>query len=266
MPANLRFAYIAHTLRSDWNNGNAHFLRGLMRSLVAINHDVVIFEPENNWSIANLRTEVQGERSLKDFARNYPDLKISTYTQPDDEDWWASALADREVVILHEWNPPELAQLLLKLRRKLGFLLLFHDTHHRASSTPEQMKRFGLAQFDGVLAFGEALRTIYREPASALAAYGHFTKQQTPPYFALYQAIQKLRMRFGSAIGEKANAQKRSASTTCTPPSTCGTRPDLPFTASDIRMTVCRRVQSPACTTAAICQIWTHLPPMQRQS
>jgi spore maturation protein CgeB len=163
MPARLRFAYIAHTVRSDWNNGNAHFLRGLMRALIAMQHDVAIFEPETDWSIANLRTESQGERSLRDFTRKYPDLDISTYAQADDEDWWASALAGRDVVILHEWNPPELAQLLLRLREKLGFILLFHDTHHRASSTPEQMKRFGLAQFDGVLAFGEALRTIYRE-------------------------------------------------------------------------------------------------------
>ncbi len=33
MSRSFRIAYFAHSLRSDWNNGNAHFLRGLLRSL-----------------------------------------------------------------------------------------------------------------------------------------------------------------------------------------------------------------------------------------
>ena len=158
-----RITYVAHTLRSDWNNGNAHFLRGLIRALKAIGHEVTVAEPETEWSLANLRTEPFGERSLAVFQRIYPELEIQTYAKGCSEDWWRAALRDRDVVILHEWNPPELAQLLLRLRGELKFLLLFHDTHHRASSTPEQMERFGLAHFDGVLAFGEALRTIYRQ-------------------------------------------------------------------------------------------------------
>ncbi len=134
-----------------------------MRALITIGHDVTVFEPERDWSIENLRTEALGERSLADFVQTYPDLNVRTYAQADDQDWWRAVLQGQDVVILHEWNPPELAQLLLRLRDELGFLLLFHDTHHRASSTPAQMERFGLARFDGVLAFGEALRTIYRE-------------------------------------------------------------------------------------------------------
>ena len=44
MSRKLRIAYLAHSLRSDWNNGNAHFLRGLLRALGAIGHEVVAFE------------------------------------------------------------------------------------------------------------------------------------------------------------------------------------------------------------------------------
>ena len=47
----------AHSVRSDWNNGNAHFLRGLLRSLGELGHQVTVFEPENGWSIANLANE-----------------------------------------------------------------------------------------------------------------------------------------------------------------------------------------------------------------
>jgi spore maturation protein CgeB len=160
MPPKLRIAYIAHSLRSDWNNGNAHFLRGLMRSMVALGHDLIIFEPESEWSIDNLRMEELGERSLTDFGREYPELNIQTYTG---EESWRERLNGIEVVILHEWNSPALARCLLDLRDDMEFRLLFHDTHHRASSSPEQMQQFGLDRFDGVLAFGEALRRIYRE-------------------------------------------------------------------------------------------------------
>ena len=165
MSRKLRIAYLAHSLRSDWNNGNANFLRGLMRSMVSLGHDVTVFEPAAEWSIDHLREEAQGERSLAQFEELYPELRISTYTrgQIANRCFWLQALRECDIVILHEWNPPALAHCLLGIRDELDFRLLFHDTHHRASSTPEQIRLFGTDKFDGVLAFGEALRTIYRE-------------------------------------------------------------------------------------------------------
>lgn len=160
----LRIAYLAHTFRSDWNNGNAHFLRGLLRALTKLGHTVTGWEPANEWSLTNLRSEERGEASLAQFDRIYPELDIRSYSlDPQDElAQWRERLHNVNAVILHEWNPPALAQLLLQLRSELGFKLLFHDTHHRASSSPESFAGFGLDRFNGVLAFGEALRDIYR--------------------------------------------------------------------------------------------------------
>ena len=167
MSRRFRIAYFAHAVRSDWNNGNAHFLRGLLRSMGQCGHDVKIFEPEDGWSIKNLREEEKGRDALQQFEEMYPDLDVSTYNseacEPSAESGWRERLRETEIVILHEWNPPELAHCLLRLREEIGFKLLFHDTHHRASSTPEQIRLFGIDRFDGVLAFGEALRRIYRE-------------------------------------------------------------------------------------------------------
>lgn len=165
MPHELRIAYFAHTVRSDWNNGNAHFLRGLLRSLGESGQDVTIYEQDENWSIDNLRSEPLGEHSLREFEETYPDLTVRLYRadQATDLETWHRALAEVDLVVLHEWNPPELAHALLTLRDDLRFKMLFHDTHHRASSSPEQIRRFGIDRFDGVLAFGEALRVIYRE-------------------------------------------------------------------------------------------------------
>jgi spore maturation protein CgeB len=165
MSGSLRVAYFAHSLRSDWNNGNAHFLRGLARALGQLGHDILIYEPCSEWSIQHLREEPRGEESLRCFSDTYPDLQIHTYRAADaaSVEHWSSVLRDREIVILHEWNPPALAEALLQVRRSAGFRLLFHDTHHRASSSPEQMRRMGLVEFDGILCFGESLRDIYHD-------------------------------------------------------------------------------------------------------
>jgi spore maturation protein CgeB len=159
----LRIAYFAHSIRSDWNNGNAHFLRGLLRELVALHHSVRIYEPQEGWSETNLLTEELAPQALAQFHATYPELQISPYApaQINDSEHWRAELRGCDVVILHEWNEPELAQCLLTLRAALGYRLLFHDTHHRASSAAAQIKRFGIAEFDGVLAFGDALRNIY---------------------------------------------------------------------------------------------------------
>lgn len=168
MSRKFRIAYFAHAVRSDWNNGNAHFLRGLLRALGQCGHAVEIFEPQDGWSIKNLKRERRGEESLKQFGEVYPDLLVRPYqaidiSEPEEMARWRGALRETEIVIVHEWNPPELAHCLLDLREQLGFKLLFHDTHHRASSSPEQIRLFGTDRFDGVLAFGEALRKIYRQ-------------------------------------------------------------------------------------------------------
>lgn len=165
MKSPFRIAYFAHSLRSDWNNGNAHFLRGLARAMSAVGHDVRIFEPCTEWSIEHLREEQRGDNSLAKFQEVYSDLHIATYKQDDSANpaFWRSALRDRDIVIFHEWNPPALAHVLLGLRDETNFRLLFHDTHHRASSSPDQIRLFGTDRFDGILCFGESLRHIYQQ-------------------------------------------------------------------------------------------------------
>lgn len=163
MSPKFRIGYFAHTLRSDWNNGNAHFLRGLIRSLRRMNHEVTAFEPEAEWSIDNLLQEQEGSASLGQFLETYSDIDVQTYAVSQTAELWRERLRGFDIVILHEWNPPLLATMLLSLREECGYKLLFHDTHHRASSSPEQIALFGLAAFDGILAFGDALRDLYRD-------------------------------------------------------------------------------------------------------
>jgi spore maturation protein CgeB len=67
-----------------------------------------------------------------------------------------------DVVLVHEWTDPNLVARLGEQRIRGGrFLLLFHDTHHRAVTSPDQLDRFDLDGYDAVLAFGEVLREVY---------------------------------------------------------------------------------------------------------
>ena len=72
-------------------------------------------------------------------------------------------LSGADLVIIHEWNEPEVVNEILAHKKRVGFRALFHDTHHRAYTNANQILRFQLHLFDGVLAFGEVIRKIYVE-------------------------------------------------------------------------------------------------------
>ncbi|MBV8586108.1 MAG: glycosyltransferase, partial [Verrucomicrobia bacterium] len=98
-----RIVFFVHSLASDWNHGNAHFLRGVVSELLARGHDVRVFEPENAWSRQNLVRDY-GETAATDYLKYYPGLRSTLYTALDLD----SALIDADLVIVHEWNEPDL--------------------------------------------------------------------------------------------------------------------------------------------------------------
>ncbi len=155
----MRIVYFTHSLRSCWNHGNAHFLRGVLSELAARGHNVEAYEPEGAWSLANLLKD-HGEKGLDAFAKAYPGLEPRNYERPEEG---AAHAVGADLVIVHEWNDPELVAAVGRLRARAGrFTLLFHDTHHRAVSAPHEMRAYDLESYDGVLAFGAALAQVYR--------------------------------------------------------------------------------------------------------
>jgi spore maturation protein CgeB len=154
----MRIVYFTHSLRSCWNHGNAHFVRGILSELIARGHDVRVFEPEEAWSLANLLKD-HGEAALAAFRDAYPELSSRTYSRPEEG---AGHAWGADLVIVHEWNDPELVAAVGRIRaRGARFTLLFHDTHHRAVSAPHEMRQFDLGAYDGVLAFGRTLADVY---------------------------------------------------------------------------------------------------------
>jgi spore maturation protein CgeB len=157
----VRFVMFYHSLLSDWNHGNAHFLRGIVADLGRRGHQVVVYEPRAGWSLQNLLAD-QGAGGLTAFSEAYPQL-ASRFYDPETIDLDA-ALAGADVVIVHEWNEPALINAIggHHARAPQAYRLLFHDTHHRVVSDEIRMGHCELDRYDAVLAFGQSLAALYR--------------------------------------------------------------------------------------------------------
>jgi spore maturation protein CgeB len=152
----VKVVIFCHSLLSDWNHGNAHFLRGICSELFLRGHNITVYEPENSWSYQNLVAD-EGERFLAEFETAYPHLRSIRYRALDLDE----VLGDIELAVVHEWNSPELIAEIGAFRAKASFRLLFHDSHHRAVTQPDTIARLDLSGYDGVLAYGSSLRDIY---------------------------------------------------------------------------------------------------------
>lgn len=156
----LRIVMFYHSVISDWNNGNAHFLRGLVKELTTRGHHVTVYEPRHAWSMENLE-RVAGSQAEVRFAAQFPHINYVRYNprllQLDD------VLGDSaDVVVVHEWNDHDLVRAIGQHHRENpSYALLFHDTHHRSVTDPGAMAAYDLTEYDGVLAFGDVVRDLY---------------------------------------------------------------------------------------------------------
>jgi spore maturation protein CgeB len=156
----MKFVLFYHSLVSDWNHGNAHFLRGVVRELAALGHEVDVYEPAAGWSLVHLLAD-HGHEALAQFRAAFPGMSSHFYALETFD--VARAIDAADVVIVHEWNPPELIASVGAAARARGVRALFHDTHHRSVTDPAAMNALDLSGYAGVLAFGQAIAERYRE-------------------------------------------------------------------------------------------------------
>jgi len=164
-----KLVLFSHSLRSDWNHGNAHFLRGVLSECYHRGFEVLALEPADSWSGRHLSID-HGPSALEVWREGYPPLTLVAY---DTRGFDLDRVVERaDLVLVHEWNDPDLIARIAVHRRHGGsYLLLFHDTHHRMVSAPEAFGKLALDGFDGVLAFGEVLREAYVRQGWARQAF-----------------------------------------------------------------------------------------------
>jgi spore maturation protein CgeB len=184
----MRFALFYHSLLSDWNHGNAHFLRGIASDLVSRGHQVRVYEPEDSWSRQQLEQE-QGSGAFTNFRRAYPLLESHRYGPGLDLN---AELDGVDTVIVHEWNAPELVAKIGRHRAASnGYRLLFHDTHHRAVTARHEIEAFDLSGYDGVLAYGAVLTELYLKHGWARRAWTWHEAADTQRFLPLPHAARK---------------------------------------------------------------------------
>jgi spore maturation protein CgeB len=165
----VKFVLFYHSLVSDWNHGNAHFLRGIATELIKRGHEVAVYEPADGWSAANMVAEY-GHEAVREFHARFPLLRPTSY-KIDNLDL-DSMLAATDVVLVHEWNDPELVRQIGEHHtRNRKYALFFHDTHHRAVTAAGQIGAYELSGYDAVLTYGKALTELYRTRGWARRAW-----------------------------------------------------------------------------------------------
>jgi spore maturation protein CgeB len=176
----MRIVMFYQSLISDWNHGNAHFLRGVVGELQRRGHRVEVYEPRDASSVTHLVAE-QGAAALDRFAHAYPHLRSVVYERRTIDLF--RVLRGADLVIVHESSHAQLVAAIGAIRARTPRLrLLFHDTHHASVSQPARLASLDLTQYDGVLAHGRVIRDRYLSEGWARRAWtwhaaadiGHF--------------------------------------------------------------------------------------------
>ena len=155
----MRVVLFCQSLVSDWNHGNAHFLRGVTSELIARGHEVQVYEPADGWSRRQLLADA-GPGAVAKFHRAFP--RLSTHVADLGRLDLDRALDGADLAIVHEWNPHHLVARIGRHKARRGtYVLLFHDTHHRSVTESAAIAAYDLRHYDGVLAFGDVIRERY---------------------------------------------------------------------------------------------------------
>src|SRR5512141_2292091 len=111
----------AHSFVSDWNHGNAHFLRGLAREMMALGHEVLCYEELGGWSLANMvaSEEAAAPAAIDQFRAALPMLDVRFYSEEEGlQAFLQHELRNADIVLVHEWNKPSVVHRILEWKRQ----------------------------------------------------------------------------------------------------------------------------------------------------
>src|SRR5258708_16691884 len=101
----MKVVLFCQSIVSCWNNGHAHFLRGITRELLRLGVEVVVYEPKDGWSRMNAVRD-GGAAALAEAAALVSGAAVHTYDVNHIDLDQATDGAD--VAVVQEWNAPDL--------------------------------------------------------------------------------------------------------------------------------------------------------------
>jgi spore maturation protein CgeB len=159
----MHIAFFGHSVLADWNNGRAHFIRGLIRELDRLGHECVFYEAKDNPATRAQIAHV-GQSSLAETLRVFPFLQVRLYRDGirDPLPFLRQALAEAEAALVMHTSEPSLIRALPEVLGG-GQLCLFFDNRCRLLREEALYRSYGLERYGAVLAGSSSLAAQFRE-------------------------------------------------------------------------------------------------------
>lgn len=155
----MRLGVFMQSYTSDHNFGCAHFLRGLVRELLDLGHDVQIFCPATS-SVTAKAQEISGDLLLAQTQSPYPNIIAVLFDSHflDLE----HCLTRLDAVLVNEWIDDGIARRIGEFGTTNGGLVtLYYDTHHRVVTATEELRTAGVDCYSRILVLAESVERAY---------------------------------------------------------------------------------------------------------
>ena len=207
----MKIVLFYHSLLSDWNHGNAHFLRGVATELIARGHEVAVYEPRDDWSLPNLRAE-HGERAAARISRQRIRPERAHFYDLPTLDLDEALPAPISCSCTNGTITISSGSIGAHRARQSRYRLLFHDTHHRAVSAPDAMAGLRSAALRRRARLRRSAARTLSAATAGRSAPGPGTKRRTRAFFIRSRRSNASAIWSGSATGAMTNAAPSCAS------------------------------------------------------
>ena len=161
----MRIVFFSHSLLSDWNHGNAHFLRGVVAELHAARPRRRASTSRATPGASRTCSPSTARRRSTRFRARLSRRSPARATTRRRSTSTARSTAPTSCSSTSGTTPTWCGASARTARGTAAIALLFHDTHHRVGHRrPRRWPPTTSTHYDGVLAFGDVLRDLYLRP------------------------------------------------------------------------------------------------------
>ena len=197
----VRFVIFTHSLVSDWNHGNAHFLRGVATELIGARPRTAHLRAARRLESAEPDRADHGSRAIADFEAAYPLLAANFY-DPTSSISTARSTAPTSSSCTSGTRTTWCGH--RRASRAHDYQLFFHDTHHRSVTDPAAMARLrSLATTMACSPTASVIRDLYRPHGWANDAWTWHEAADTRVFHPASHAGERRRPRLGRQLGRR---------------------------------------------------------------